>query len=78
MHVWLALQDVIKLLDDPETAALVTELLKRGGGIARLADKAWLAVSAPQGLAAAGPRHVWLACRRAFYACSTTPRPRRS
>ena len=39
-----------KLLDDDETAALVTELLKHDGGIARLADEAWLAVSAPQRL----------------------------
>ena len=60
-HVWLALQDVIRLRDDPETAALVTELIKHGSGIARLADKAWMAVSAPQRLAAEAPRHVWLA-----------------
>ena len=50
LHVWLALQRILRLLADAETAALVTGLLKRGGGIARLADEAWLAVSAPQGL----------------------------
>ena len=39
---------ILRLFADAETAALVTKLLKRGGGIARLADEAWLAVSAPQ------------------------------
>ena len=48
MHVWLALQRILRLLADPATAALVTGLLKHDGGIARLADEAWLAVSAPQ------------------------------
>ena len=52
---------MIRLRDDPETAALVTELIKHDSGIARLADKAWMAVSAPQGLAAEAPGHVWLA-----------------
>ena len=47
-HVWLALQDVRRLLDDAETAPLVKELLKSNSGIARLADEAWLRVSAPQ------------------------------
>ena len=36
------------LLADPATAELVETLLKRGSGIARLADEAWLRVSAPQ------------------------------
>ena len=36
-----------RLLDDDETAELVTTLLKHGGGIARLENEAWLAVSAP-------------------------------
>ena len=36
----------MKLLADPATAELVTELIKHDGGIARLTDKAWLAVSA--------------------------------
>ena len=35
-----------ELLADPATAPLVTELIKRGSGIARLTDKRWLAVSA--------------------------------
>ena len=54
-----------KLLDDPKTAPLVTELIKKNSGIARLVDKAWLAVSAPQRLAAEAPRHVMfgLPCR---------------
>jgi hypothetical protein len=37
-----------RLLDDPETAALVTELLKHDGGIARLENDGWLNVRAPQ------------------------------
>ena len=37
-----------RLLDDAATAALVTKLLERDSGIARLADEAWLRVSAPQ------------------------------
>ena len=40
-------QNVMKLLADPATAELVTELIKRGGGIARLENEEWLAVSAP-------------------------------
>ena len=40
-------QNIMKLLADPATAELVTELLKRGGGIARLENEEWLAVSAP-------------------------------
>ena len=39
-------QNIMKLLADPATAPLVTELLKHDGGIARLADEAWLRVSA--------------------------------
>ncbi len=39
-------QNIMKLLADDATAALVKELLKRDGGIARLEDEAWLAVSA--------------------------------
>jgi hypothetical protein len=38
----------MKLLADDETAELVTGLLKRDGGIARLENEEWLAVSAPQ------------------------------
>ena len=45
---WRALQGILRLLDDDETAPLVTKLLKFGGGIARLGDEAWLRVSAPQ------------------------------
>ena len=63
-----------RLHDDAATAALVKELLKSNSGIPRLADERWLRVSAPQGLAAEAPRHVWLACRRASYDCSTTKR----
>ena len=40
-------QNVMKLLADDETAELVKTLLKRGGGIARLENEAWLRVSAP-------------------------------
>ncbi len=36
------------LLADAETAPLVTKLLKKDGGIARLEDEAWLRVSGPQ------------------------------
>jgi hypothetical protein len=38
----------MKLLDDDETAELVKGLINHGGGIARLENEAWLAVSAPQ------------------------------
>ena len=41
-------QNIMKLLADPATAPLVKTLLKHDSGIARLTDKAWLAVSAPQ------------------------------
>ena len=41
-------EDIQRLLADPDTAPLVTGLLKRDGGIARLGDAAWLSVSAPQ------------------------------
>ena len=41
-------QGTQRLLADPDTAPLVTGLLKRDGGIARLGDPAWLSVSAPQ------------------------------
>ena len=41
-------QNIMKLLADDETAELVTGLLKRDGGIARLENEEWLAVSAPQ------------------------------
>ena len=37
----------MKLLDDAATAELVTELIKTDGGIARLENEEWLAVSAP-------------------------------
>ncbi len=37
-----------RLLADPATAPLVTKLLERSSGIARLEDEAWLRVSAPQ------------------------------
>jgi hypothetical protein len=37
----------LKLLDDDATAELVKTLLKTDGGIARLENEAWLAVSAP-------------------------------
>ena len=37
-----------RLLDDPTTTALVTELIKHGSGIKRMADKEWIAVSAAQ------------------------------
>ena len=43
-------QNIMKLLADPATAPLVTELIKKGSGIARLENDRWLAVSAPQGL----------------------------
>ncbi len=39
-------EGILRLLADPETAPLVTGLLKFGGGIARLGDEAWLRVSA--------------------------------
>jgi hypothetical protein len=39
---------VRRLLDDPATAALATGLLTFNSGIKRLADKEWMAVSAPQ------------------------------
>ena len=47
---WLALQDIIRLLDDAETAELVTKLLKHDGGInlKRLEKEPWPSVSAPQ------------------------------
>ena len=75
---WLALQRILRLLDDAETAALVKGLLKKSSGIARLADEAWLGVSAPHGLAAR--RHVGMfgLPGSASCGCSTTPRPRRS
>ena len=38
----------MKLLADPATAPLVKELIKHDGGIARLENDRWLAVSAPQ------------------------------
>ena len=60
---WLALQRILRLLDDAETAALVTGLLEHDGGIARLADEAWLRVSAPAELATEAPRHVGVPCR---------------
>jgi hypothetical protein len=41
-------QNILKLLDDDATAELVKTLLRRGGGIARLENEAWLRVSAPQ------------------------------
>jgi uncharacterized protein CbrC (UPF0167 family) len=41
-------QNVMKLLDDDATAELVKGLINHGGGIARLENEAWLAVSAPQ------------------------------
>ena len=40
-------QNVLKLLDDDATAPLVKTLPKRDGGIARLENDRWLAVSAP-------------------------------
>jgi hypothetical protein len=43
-------QGIQRLLADPNTAPLVTGLLKLGGGIARLGDAAWLSVSAPLSL----------------------------
>ena len=39
-------QNIMKLLADPATAPLVKELIKRDGGIARLENDRWLAVSA--------------------------------
>ena len=59
---WLARQRILRLLDDAETAALVKGLLKTDGGIARLENEAWLAVSAPQRLAAAEAPLACLAC----------------
>ena len=47
-------------MDDAEPAPLVTGLLKHASGIARLADEAWLSVSAPQELRTKAPRHVGL------------------
>jgi hypothetical protein len=41
-------QNILKLLDDAATAELVKGLIKHGGGIARLENDRWLAVSAPQ------------------------------
>jgi hypothetical protein len=41
-------QNIMKLLAVPATAELVKTLLKHGGGIARLENEEWLAVSAPQ------------------------------
>jgi hypothetical protein len=41
-------QNVLKLLADDATAELVKGLIKRDGGIARLENDRWLAVSAPQ------------------------------
>ena len=41
-------QNIMKLLADETTAPLVKELIKHDGGIARLTDKEWLKVSAPQ------------------------------
>ena len=41
-------QNILKLLDDDATAPLVKTLLRRDGGIARLENDRWLAVSAPQ------------------------------
>jgi hypothetical protein len=38
----------MKLLADDATAELVKGLIKHGGGIARLENDRWLAVSAPQ------------------------------
>ena len=52
-----------RLLADDATAELVKGLLKHDGGIARLADEAWLSVSAPQELRTKAPRHVGLPCR---------------
>ena len=76
---WLALQRILRLLADAETAALVTGLLKHGGGIARLADEAWLAVSAPQRLTSdGGPACMFGLPCSASCASSPTPRPRRS
>ena len=43
-------QNIMKLLADAATAELVTGLIKHDGGIARLENDRWLAVSAPQGL----------------------------
>ena len=40
-------QNILKLLDDDATAPLVKTLLRRDGGIARLENDRWLAVSAP-------------------------------
>jgi hypothetical protein len=39
---------VRRLLADPATAVLVTKLLKKDGGITRLTNKEWMAVSAAQ------------------------------
>ena len=41
-------QNIMRLLADPATAELVKTLIKRGGGIARLENEEWLAVSATQ------------------------------
>ena len=45
---WLALQHVIKLLDDAATEELVTGRSKHDGGIKRLENEPWPSVSAPQ------------------------------
>ena len=68
----------MRLLDDPKTAPLVTELIKKDGGIARLANEAWLAVSAPQGVAAEAVACMFGLPCSALCGCSPTPRPRRS
>ena len=44
----LALQDVIKLLDDAATEELVNGRIKHDGGIKRLENEPWPSVSAPQ------------------------------
>ena len=45
---WISRDFTPKRMDDAEPAPLVRGLLKHASGIARLADEAWLSVSAPQ------------------------------